>query len=263
MRSCSHDRPNATLRERNIFIPVRSVVSNEDMGKLRIQFFRDGLNAVLAGGGEDMRFPIIQVLAEVSGSEPRFDVGVLHTLVNARERDLAYPSFKTVSSLCTFARDVQSPLIHAHAHCLIGGRTPPPELPVACSYAGEAVGLAVLLRGTPAHAAMRLTYVPTEVSTGVGASAADLLSGGGAAVSVFELIAGAADRALLLAEEALRVLPSEVRPAFWGLSLPRIYLSRLKRAGCNPFDESLQTGMLQTYPLALQLSLLKARLLRQ
>jgi phytoene/squalene synthetase len=233
------------------------------MGKLRIQFFRDGLNAILAGDASDVRFPVIQTLSEVMASEPRINLSVLQSLLDARERDLQYPSHKTLTSLCTFARDVQSPLILSHASCIVPQHKLEQELFVASAYAGEAVGLAVLLRGAPAHAAQRLTYVPSEVYAEVGASAADLLSGEGRAPAAFELVAGAATRALGLADEALRMLPADVRPAFWGLAVPRIYLSRLARAGFNPFDEALQAGMRQTYPLALQMKVLKARLLRQ
>jgi phytoene/squalene synthetase len=242
---------------------VRHVVSNEDMGKLRVQFFRDGLNAILAGDAADVRLPVIQTLFEVMGSEPQMNLTVLHTLLDARERDLQYPAHKTLSSLCSFARDVQSPLILSHASSIVPEHKLEPGLQLASAYAGEAVGLAVLLRGAPAHAAQRLTYVPAEVYAEVGASAADLLSGEGRAAAAFELVAGAATRALELAEDALRMLPADTRPAFWGLAVPRIYLSRLARSGFNPFDEALQAGMRQTYPLALQMTLLKARLLRQ
>jgi phytoene/squalene synthetase len=217
---------------------------------------------VIATGSTQVRSPVVEALAEAQSSHPLLDLTALHTLVDARERDLAYPSFATLADLAAFAADTQGPPLRAHASALLAGEAPS-ALADAAHFAGEAIGLAVLLRGVPAHAASRLSYAPADVARERGASPARLLSGGGAAAAVYGAVAQRARRALSLAEDAVVGLPRGVRPAFWGLSLPRIYLRRLAAVGNDPFDEKLQQGMRQTYPLRLQLSLLRRRVFRQ
>lgn len=121
----------------------------------------------------------------------------------------------------------------------------------------------MLLRGAPAAAASRLSYAPAELVRASRAPPTALLGPGPAAAAVYGDVARRAARALRLAEDAAAELPAGVRPAFWGLALPRIYLPRLESAGHDPFDEELQRGMRQTYPLRLQLALLRRRLMGQ
>lgn len=207
---------------------------------------------------------MIEALAEARCANPTMDMDVLHALVAARERDLVYPKFPTLTDLATFAADTQAPLIHAHASALLqpdAAADTRTDAAVAARFAGEAVGLAVLLRGAPAHAASRLSYAPADVVKERGAEPAALLAGGPGAAAVFGDVAKRATRALRMAEDAAAALPTGTRSAFWGLALPRIYLARLDAAGGDPFDEKLQLGMRQTYPLRLQLALLRRRLM--
>lgn len=250
---------------------MRSTVSNEDLGRLRMHFFRDSLSSIISTSNTNLRSPVLEVLAEAQSSTPWIDLQCLHTMIDARERDLSYPNFASLADLAAFTADLQSPPIRAHASVLLptgknpeqedGCQDPHAELAAASRFAGEAVGLTILLRGAPTHAANRLSYAPADIIRDRGVEAQAAMSSGPAAASVYSAVAARAERALHLAEDAVSVLPLAVRPAFWCLELPRIYLPRLSKAGGDPFDEKLQQGMLQTYPLRLQLALVKQRLL--
>lgn len=212
-----------------------------------------------------MRSPVTETLAEAKSNFPNFDVQCVQTLIDARERDLKYPNFSTLASLSSFAADTQAPLIQALSSILVGEKLDTYRRLAAetSRYAGEAIGLAVLLRGAPAHAANKQSYVPNELVQEVKVNQRALLSGTGKAAQVFSAVADRAERALALADDAARDLPHEIRPALWGLQLPRMYLRKLRRCGNNPFDEGLQRSMRYTYPLRLQVATLARRIFRR
>lgn len=236
-----------------------------------MQFFRDSLGSIISTRTTHLRSPVLEVLTEAKSSNPGLDLACLHTMVDARERDLAYPNIRSLTDLTSLAADLQAPLIQSHGSMLLqsasdgrhGVEKSPPstDLVVAARFAGEAVGLAILLRGAPALAANRLCYAPADVLRAQGMDAPAVMSGGPAAAAVYGVVAERAEHALRLASDAVKALPRAAHFAFWCLALPRIYLPRLKRAGGDPFDENLQHGMQQTYPLRLQLALLRKKLL--
>lgn len=205
----------------------------------------------------------MEVLAEAKSNLPALDLKCLQRLVDARERDLGYPSFPTLNTLASFAADTQAPLIQAFASALVhvDSNSSRQLLVEAANYAGESIGLTILLRGAPAHAVNRQTYVPADLLHQTKVNHREILSGAEEAAQLYSEIAGRAERALALAEDAALDTPREVRPAFWGLQLPRIYLKRLRGCKYNPFNERLQRSMLYTYPLQLQLAILWKRFL--
>lgn len=87
-----------------------------------------------------------------------------------------------------------------------------------------------------------------------------LIKGGKEALSVFEAVADAARMRAKKARGMAENIPKEARAALWPLRGADIYLARLKKAGGDPFDERLQHGMRATYPLRLQIALLRCRI---
>eukprot|EP00737_Agarophyton_chilense_P003863 gb/GEZJ01004655.1/.p1 GENE.gb/GEZJ01004655.1/~~gb/GEZJ01004655.1/.p1 ORF type:complete len:130 (-),score=9.17 gb/GEZJ01004655.1/:959-1348(-) len=128
--------------------------------------------------------------------------------------------------------------------------------------AGAAVGLSIILRGAPAHAASRLSYIPRNVVQRYGVTQSQLISGEGGAIPIFRAVAQRARRCLEIAQFRSNLLRRPVKIAFWPLIMSEIYLKRLQQAGDNPFDKRLQQGLRTTYPLSLQMRLLFARLRR-
>lgn len=239
---------------------IRASVSNEDLGRLRLEFFRDGLNAILSGAHPPSA-PVLDVLAEAFSAFPEISFSPLYTLLDARERDLAYPSISSLEQLCDFAAGTQGSLIHIHAHALCAALEDAEQLAKTAVEAGKAVGLAIILRGVPAHAATRLTYMPRDLAREMNVPQQELLIGGENAKNAFEAIANVAETHAANARELLANVSSGARPAFWPLYMADIYLRRLKKVGFDPFNQRLQMSMRATYSLALQTKLLGARMM--
>ncbi|KAI0559413.1 phytoene synthase [Gracilaria domingensis] len=255
----SVSRAHAAIRAFNIELAnIRSSVSNEDLGLLRLQFFRSQFADILSNPNPNPASPVLDVLAEAISSFPHVNFDLLHTLIEAREADLSYPNFSSIPELQSFGERTQGPLIHLHA-LLLGGA---PHVGNIAKVAGAAVGLSIILRGAPAHAASRLSYMPRNLVAQFGVPHSELISGEGDALHVFRTVARRARRCLKVAQVRSSSMPYPVKQAFWPLLMADIYLRRLQKAGDNPFDKRLEQGLRTTYPLSLQMRLLLARLRR-
>lgn len=250
---------HAAIRAFNVELAhIRNSVSNEDLGRLRIAHFRSSLDELLTAHEPSPQTPIMEGLAECVTAFPEVDFRVLHTLIDAREGDLGYPSHATLASLEEFGRDTQGVLLRLHAE-MLGESESTQEV---ADRAGMAVGLAIALRGVPAHAVSRLSYMPQEVIRSVGASQKALLGGteDAEAMAVFQIVGERAETLVRQTDARVSSMNGSVKPAFWPLRMADLYLARLRKARWNPFDESLQRGLRTTYPLALQIRLLRHRI---
>lgn len=289
---------HAALRALNVeFDRVRATVSNEDLARLRLTFFRGALCDVvppLDAGKETSpssasssasppeslsapssvlvrdtsrdvnvppALPVLDCLAEAVAAFPSVDFTQTHDLLAAREAFLQYPSFDSVPSLAVFASAPHRPLLSLHAMLLNAASFPQSSsslnaVATAVQPAATAVGLAILLRAAPVHAASRLSYMPRGAL-----STSQLLSMNSASAPVFR---GVAQTAIGASAQALSIvrtsLPKALRPAFWPVHLAGIYLHRLVRANYDPFDPHLVAGLRTTWHLAVQLRLLRARI---
>lgn len=153
----------------------------------------------------------------------------------------------------THARSTHGSLIAAHAINVGGDEQLAKDI-------GAVVGLAVLLRGVPAAAASRLSYMPRSIIKDVGAEPADVFREGELSKRVFKVVGQFAEEKLSTAKQKVKSSERSVRHAYWPLLMAGEYLRRLKNVDYNPFDEGLQTGLRATYGLWLQMRLLWARL---
>lgn len=247
---------------------MRATVANEDLARLRLSFFRSSLEGLLApkpNSSEQVvsptisvpSLPVLDCLAETMTDFPHLDFTPLFDLLNAREAFLAYPNFTTLPSLESFAAAPHKPLLTLHTN-LLSTATPihHAQITDAISQASIAVGLSILLRAVPVHAASRLSYMPRQHQR-----TADFLHPTETSLPVFQTVARAADSHADSALTIVQHLSRDLRPAFWPLHLARLYLRRLATAGHNPFDGRLVTGLQTTWYIAVQMRLLRARYL--
>jgi len=145
---------------------------------------------------------------------------------------------------------------------------------------GTAVGLAILLRGVPAAAADRLSYIPSGVASAAGVtsratllappSAAAAPADGAAAVAAYRVVGEAAASRLAAARaavaaaaagtEGVALLPRAVAPAAWGGVGAGLYLDWLRDAGWDPWAPALRRRVEGVYPARLGVALLRRRL---
>lgn len=177
----------------------------------------------------------------------------LYELIDARGDELSYPMVNTTQDLVTHATRTHGSLIAIHAVSVGGDEQLGKEV-------GAVVGLAVLLRGVPAAATSRLSYMPRSVIKDVGAEPADVFRGNKLSKRVFKVVGQLAEERLSQVKQKVKTSERSVRHAYWPLLMAGEYLRRLKNVGYDPFDEGLQNGLRATYGLWLQMRLLWARL---
>ncbi|GJD07350.1 NADH dehydrogenase (ubiquinone) complex I, assembly factor 6 [Galdieria sulphuraria] len=155
----THRRAHAAIRAFNVELTrIRQIVTNEDLGRLRVTFFREALERAFAATPDKQ--PVLDLLSEAIvqfGLSKKW----FERLLSAREADLSLPNFQTIQEVEHFTESTQSSLLYAYLETF-GKRQL--SLPVyqAASHLGQALGLTILLRGTRHHIESRLCYFPKE-----------------------------------------------------------------------------------------------------
>lgn len=114
----------------------------------------------------------------------------------------------------------------------------------AASHLGKAIGISLLLRGTPYHASQRRSYLPLELCAQRKVSQEDIFRGTvseGLREVTFE-VAAAAMGHLQEARKLLKHLPAPAAQVMQQGTLAGLYLQVLEKAGFNVFSEGLVHG---------------------
>jgi len=203
---------------------VRETVSEAILGQIRLQWWREAL-AEIAAGGRLRQHPIVACVAAAS-----LDLGCLNRAIDARERDLDDALFADLAALEAYAEDSSGAIFEAAF--LAADADPGPAKALGTGYA-----LAGLLRAMPFFARQRRCFLP-----------ADLLAKAGLAVeTVVEGKAGAAIAACIepIARRAGDLLETTVPRSALVPALPaalaKLSLRRLAANGFDPFAPALQT----------------------
>ena len=181
---------------------VRDVVSDPNIGLIRLQWWRDTVES-LYDGGDGGGHPVAEALARaiVAGSLPK---QALLDLVTAHEFDLFQDRMPGLTELEAYLGESYSRLIQMAV--MILDREAAPKAADASGLAGVAQGLALVL-GDPRH---RDPFLPEGMD-----------------------VKGAIAHAEKRLSEALALLPGlpkSVLPAFLPVSLTGTYLKRIARA---------------------------------
>lgn len=227
---------------------VRATVSNEDLARLRLAFFRESLDATLRGHPPST--PVFDLLGEVA---EHANLNPLYELIDARGDELCYPMINSTQDLERHARRTHGSLIAIHAINTGGDEQLGKDV-------GAVVGLAVLLRGVPAAAVNRLSYMPKSVLKDAGIEPGEVLRGGQRGKTVFKTVGQFAEKRLSEVKQRVSLSEKGVRHVYWPLLMAGEYLRRLRRSEYDPFNERLQSGLKGTYGIWLQMRLLWARI---
>lgn len=114
----------------------------------------------------------------------------------------------------------------------------------AASHLGKAIGVALLLRGTPYQASKRRSYLPLELCSQHKISQEDIYRGNvteGLCDVIFE-VAAAANGHLQEARKLVSQLPPAAAQVMQQGTLAGLYLQALEKAGLNVFDQGLAEG---------------------
>ncbi len=212
------------------------VVSEAPLGLLRLQWWRDALEAIEAGQGP--RHPIAEPLTEAVRRH-HLDPALFGRLIEAREFDLEGQAPEDLAALEAYAAATSAGLVHLALQILgveaAAART-------AGHHAGIAWALAGLLRAVPFHAAAKRLYLPRDLSQAAALRTGELfeLRSSPALCRVAERVAACAREHLRAARAVAGQVPRKARPALLCATLADHALARLARAGYDPFDPRVQ-----------------------
>lgn len=211
---------------------TREVVTEPVLGQMRLQFWRDGIEAVYEGGAipkHAVMEPLAAAAKEHGLTRAHFD-----RLIDAREADLDDTPPASIECLVNYAEVTGAPLVHLALETL-GVRDE------AARRAGRHVGIAYaltgILRAVPFHARQQRQMLPDDRMQAHGAKQGDLFE----LRSVPELrpvvqeVGEAAREHLAQARALRRDVPKAALPALLPAVLAETHLDTIKREGGDVF----------------------------
>ncbi len=223
---------------------IREVVREPMLGRIRLQWWADALDALYAGQSPAAH-PVAGALAAVIGGHglPRrhFDA-----MIGARVQDFEGAAPADLDALLGYADATSGALMALALEVLGGGGETSAVIGRQVAIAWALIGL---LRSVPFHARARRLYLPAELNRSAGLNALALYERGTTAglADVVRTVSEVAQEHLHAAREARRSLPKRALPAVLVATLADGYLRRLRAAGYDPFDARVQrrgAGML-------------------
>lgn len=213
---------------------IADMVSEPILGEIRLQWWRDALDAL-----EDGR-QTGNPTADAVGAAMRahgLPKPLLLGLVDARSFDVSGGIMPDMPALKAYLRKTAGTLFALSGRVVAGTPLSPDD---AAREAGLAYGLTGLMRALPAHAAAGRLYLPEAHLRDHGVEPARLLAGqadDGLAVALAGLRADVRT-ALARGREALSVQANAPLPAFLPLALVSPYLRALERLGHKVLTET-------------------------
>ncbi|MDE1173956.1 MAG: phytoene/squalene synthase family protein [Parvibaculaceae bacterium] len=227
---------------------VREAVSEAMLGEIRLEWWREAVEALAAGQarGHEAALAMDQTgVVKKLGAEP------LIALIDARARDLDDEPFTDMAALEAYALGTSSALMKMAA-AILGGRANHPSL----APAGIAYALTGLLRALPVHASQGRLYLPLDMLRTYDVDPHTVFSGemsAGLGLAIRD-VASAARRHLAQARETMRPTDRRTMAALLPAALCELYLDQIETPGFDPFRQTTEMPAFR-----LQLRLLAAR----
>jgi phytoene synthase len=205
------------------------------LGRIRLQWWRETLDAIVAG--KEVAHEVARPLAAAMRGGLRRDE--LDRLIDAREFDLEGAPPPTLAALEAYAEATSATLLRAALQVLAVRDDAQRS---AAEHAGMAYALVGLVRAVPFHARQRRLYLPEDLRKAADLRTGELfeLRGSEALRRVAAQIAARADEHLVAARRAGAGAPAAARPALLHATLAARALARLRRAGHDPFAAAVQ-----------------------
>ncbi len=232
---------------------TREQVSEPMIGEIRLQWWRDALDAIYKGSPPEHE--VAQALARAIG-EAQLERGVLDRLIDARSFDLYDAPMATLDDLVRYLEDTSSGLMAAGVTLLSGNQEAGAHQ--AVKQAGIAWGLTGMLRALPFHIERSQQFVPEEILKRHDVVWSDFLHSEERSrnKSVIDSICDLATEAADRGRSASRDLPKESLPPLMPVVLTPHYLRQLRRPDVDPCKDIPEVPVFRK-----QLTLMKHALL--
>jgi phytoene synthase len=219
---------------------TREVVTEPLLGRIRLQWWREGIEAVYGGGrlrAHEVMTPLGAVIRRHGLSRADFD-----RLIDARERDLDPEPPASVAALEAYCRD-SSGTLQALILEVLGERGEIARN--AAMAAGTGYALTGLLRAVPFHARAKRQYIPRALADAEGLDPRDFFEFRPTRplAAIVERLAARAEEHLEQARSHRLDIPRAALPALLPVRLAAAHLRRLKRARFNVFAPKLARPM--------------------
>lgn len=152
---------------------TREVVTETQLGLIRLQWWRDAIAAIYEGG----QMPEHQIIQPLAAAIKRYNLprDLFDHLIYAREFDLEDRLPTNLEGLVKYADFTSTPLLNLSLLCHPSASLQDNSIDkIATAYA-----LVGLLRAVPAHARQRRCYMPEDLLQAQGITAYDLYDGQG------------------------------------------------------------------------------------
>jgi len=217
---------------------TREIVTEPLLGQIRLQWWRESLEAAYAGGvvrHHEVVEPLTSAIRKHALSREHFE-----RLLEARALDLAEAPPATVEELEAYCEATSSRLLWLALEVL--GVRNNEAASAAAREIGIAYALTGLLRAVPFHARARRQYIPAEIAAEAGLDPAALfaLKPTPALRKAVAALAAEAARHLAAARNRAREVPKSALPALLPGRLAESALKRIARAGHDMFDPRLE-----------------------
>jgi 15-cis-phytoene synthase len=214
---------------------VRELAREPMPGELRLQWWRDAITGI--GLGAVDASPVAAALLDTVARRP-LPKEPLIDLIDAHSFDLYDDPMASLADLEAYTR--RTALIGLGARLLTD--RPDETFAAAAKAGGIAYRITGLMRAFAQHAARRQLYLPMELLERHGVAIEEVFAGrssGGLDAALAELRA-LARRHLAAFDAALPAVPAEATPALLPVTLARLYLDRMERAGYDPFRTAVE-----------------------
>jgi len=216
---------------------VREVVSQPIMGQIRLQWWREALDDIVAGRPPRQHYVVGPLAAAITRHHiPR---ALLDQMIDGRERDLDDTPPATLEDLETYAEATSARLLQAELRVLGAHGEASHD---AARRVGIAWALVGLIRALPFHRRQGRVYVPAAL---VAAEAVLADPGQQAVRAALQMMATRAADQLAAARLPRARIPPEALPALLIARVASVYLNDLLACG---FDVS--RSVVQPRPLA-------------
>ncbi|WP_207458706.1 phytoene/squalene synthase family protein [Azospirillum sp. SYSU D00513] len=216
---------------------TREVVTEPVLGQMRLQFWRDGIEALYEGRPVP-KHAVMEPLAE-SARGRGLSRALFDRLIDAREADLTDEPPDTLPCLVNYAEVTSAPLVQLALEALdVRGEA----ASRAARHVGIAYALTGILRAVPFLAARHRTMLPADRMAALGARAGDLfeMRSKPELRAVIAEVAEAARDHLAQARLLRGELPRAAVPALLPAVLSDLYLDVIAREGNDPFAPRVQ-----------------------
>jgi phytoene synthase len=251
VRRLDHDRYLTTLfagaDERNDLLALyafnleiaraREMAQEPMMGRMRLQWWRDGIAEIYAGG--ELRHQVAHSLAAAIRRR-RLSRSHFDKLIDAREADMDNSPPADLPSLVAYAESTSAPLGLLALEIMGGAELDAAARAVRLIWTAWA--LIGLLRAVPFHARQRRAYLPQSLMAGQGLAIDDLLHQRRRPElsAVVRVVATEARRQLQEGRDLSAAVPRRLLPALMPGALAASFVRRLESAGYDVFSSRVQ-----------------------